>query len=134
MQSFHFNLVLLKFLFTPLFTVYFKIEQRVYRTVRLTNLFSVFALLHKVLKHYKPKFTCRLVCHSFQSAVSNSNVVMTLTAPGAGGQGPGRPKMAKSPSINNIHSKHARSIPGAPGLPNSSLIHQVSLFSFFVLV
>lgn len=57
---------------------------------------------------------------------------MTLTASGAGGgggQGPGRPKMAKSPSINNIHSKHARSIPGPPGLPNNSLIHQVSLFT-----
>lgn len=66
---------------------------------------------------------------------------MTLTVSGAGGgggQGPGRPKMAKSPSINNIHSKHARSIPGPPGLPNNSLIHQVSFFTssgcFIVLV
>ncbi|XP_051956871.1 ataxin-7 [Xyrauchen texanus] len=43
---------------------------------------------------------------------------------GGGGQGPGRPKIAKSPSINNIHSKNARSIPGPTGLSNNSLIHQ----------
>ncbi|XP_012696682.2 ataxin-7 isoform X2 [Clupea harengus] len=42
----------------------------------------------------------------------------------SGGQGPGRPKVAKSPSVNNIHSKHARTIPGTPGLSNNSLIHQ----------
>ncbi|XP_029630836.1 ataxin-7 [Salmo trutta] len=40
------------------------------------------------------------------------------------GGGPGRPKVAKSPAINNIHGKHGRTIPGGPGLPNSSLIHQ----------
>ncbi|CAB1314836.1 unnamed protein product [Coregonus sp. 'balchen'] len=43
---------------------------------------------------------------------------------GGGGGGPGRPKVAKSPAINNIHSKHGRTIPGATGLPNNSLIHQ----------
>ncbi|XP_045078862.1 ataxin-7 isoform X1 [Coregonus clupeaformis] len=41
------------------------------------------------------------------------------------GGGPGRPKVAKSPAINNIHGKHGRTIPGAQGLPNNSLIHQV---------
>ncbi|XP_076125122.1 ataxin-7 [Alosa pseudoharengus] len=41
-----------------------------------------------------------------------------------GGQGPGRPKVTKSPSVNNIHSKHARTIPSTPGLSNNSLIHQ----------
>ncbi|KAM3877523.1 ataxin-7 [Diretmus argenteus] len=43
---------------------------------------------------------------------------------GGGGPGPGRPKVAKSPAINNIHGKHGRSIPGAPGLPNNSHLHQ----------
>ncbi|XP_035652617.1 ataxin-7-like isoform X1 [Oncorhynchus keta] len=43
---------------------------------------------------------------------------------GGGGGGPGRPKVAKSPAINNIHSKHGRTIPGATGLTNNSLIHQ----------
>uniref|UniRef100_A0A3Q2Q9L6 Ataxin 7 n=1 Tax=Fundulus heteroclitus TaxID=8078 RepID=A0A3Q2Q9L6_FUNHE len=42
----------------------------------------------------------------------------------AGGTGPGRPKMTKSPALNNIHGKHSRSIPGAPGLPNNSHLHQ----------
>uniref|UniRef100_A0A8C2X7E0 Ataxin 7 n=1 Tax=Cyclopterus lumpus TaxID=8103 RepID=A0A8C2X7E0_CYCLU len=37
----------------------------------------------------------------------------------------GRPKVAKSPAINNIHGKHGRSIPGTPGLPNNSHLHQV---------
>ncbi|XP_072238762.1 ataxin-7 [Leuresthes tenuis] len=41
-----------------------------------------------------------------------------------GGPGPGRPKVAKSPAINNIHGKHGRSIPGTPGLPNNSHLHQ----------
>ncbi|XP_068170941.1 ataxin-7 isoform X2 [Antennarius striatus] len=41
-----------------------------------------------------------------------------------GGGGPGRPKMAKSPAINNIHGKHGRSIPGTPALPNNSHLHQ----------
>uniref|UniRef100_A0A7N9AZX3 Ataxin 7 n=1 Tax=Mastacembelus armatus TaxID=205130 RepID=A0A7N9AZX3_9TELE len=36
----------------------------------------------------------------------------------------GRPKVAKSPAINNIHGKHGRSIPGTPGLPNNSHLHQ----------
>lgn len=45
---------------------------------------------------------------------------------GGGGPGPGRPKVAKSPAINNIHGKHGRSIPGTPGLPNNSHLHQVS--------
>ncbi|XP_017306058.1 ataxin-7 [Ictalurus punctatus] len=49
----------------------------------------------------------------------------TASAGGGGGaQGPGRPKMAKSPAINNIHGKHTRPMPGTPGLPNNSLIHQ----------
>ncbi|KAK7916736.1 hypothetical protein WMY93_012497 [Mugilogobius chulae] len=39
---------------------------------------------------------------------------------GGGATGPGRPKMSKSPAINNIHGKHGRSIPGTPGLPNNS--------------
>lgn len=39
---------------------------------------------------------------------------------GGGGAGPGRPKMSKSPAVNNIHGKHGRSIPGTPGLPNNS--------------
>ncbi|XP_069002229.1 ataxin-7 [Embiotoca jacksoni] len=43
---------------------------------------------------------------------------------GGGGPGPGRPKVAKSPAINNIHGKHGRSIPGTPGLPNNSHLHQ----------
>ncbi|XP_058229336.1 ataxin-7 isoform X1 [Hemibagrus wyckioides] len=49
----------------------------------------------------------------------------TASAGGGGGaQGPSRPKMAKSPAINNIHGKHARAMPGTPGLHNNSLIHQ----------
>lgn len=52
----------------------------------------------------------------------------TASAGGGGGaQGPGRPKMAKSPAINNIHGKHTRPMPGTPGLPNNSLIHQVCM-------
>ncbi|KAM7402559.1 hypothetical protein PAMP_017787 [Pampus punctatissimus] len=43
---------------------------------------------------------------------------------GGGGGGGGRPKVAKSPAINNIHGKHGRSIPGTPGLPNNSHLHQ----------
>ncbi|XP_056130680.1 ataxin-7 [Lampris incognitus] len=43
---------------------------------------------------------------------------------GGGGGGPGRPKVAKSPAINNIHGKHGRSVPGTPGLPNNSHLHQ----------
>ncbi|CAG5983531.1 unnamed protein product [Menidia menidia] len=43
---------------------------------------------------------------------------------GGGGPGPGRPKVAKSPAINNIHGKHGRSIPGTTGLPNNSHLHQ----------
>uniref|UniRef100_A0A3B5LPC7 Ataxin 7 n=1 Tax=Xiphophorus couchianus TaxID=32473 RepID=A0A3B5LPC7_9TELE len=42
----------------------------------------------------------------------------------SGGTGPGRPKMTKSPALNNIHGKHSRSIPGTPGLPNNSHLHQ----------
>lgn len=38
---------------------------------------------------------------------------------------PGRPKVAKSLSINNIHGKHGRGIPGTQGLTNSTLIQQV---------
>ncbi|XP_019736881.1 ataxin-7 isoform X2 [Hippocampus comes] len=41
-----------------------------------------------------------------------------------GGPGPGRPKVPKSPAINNIHGKHGRNIPGTPGLPNNSHLHQ----------
>ncbi|XP_034023047.1 ataxin-7-like [Thalassophryne amazonica] len=43
---------------------------------------------------------------------------------GGGGGAPGRPKVTKSPAINNIHGKHGRSIPGTPGLPNNSHLHQ----------
>ncbi|XP_076012543.1 ataxin-7 [Genypterus blacodes] len=43
---------------------------------------------------------------------------------GGGGPGSGRPKVAKSPAINNIHGKHGRSIPGTPGLPNNTHLHQ----------
>uniref|UniRef100_A0A667XV56 Ataxin 7 n=1 Tax=Myripristis murdjan TaxID=586833 RepID=A0A667XV56_9TELE len=52
---------------------------------------------------------------------------------GGGGPGPGRPKVAKSPSINNIHGKHGRSIPGTPGLPNNSHLHQVSFILLITL-
>ncbi|MEQ2304630.1 hypothetical protein AMECASPLE_029156 [Ameca splendens] len=45
----------------------------------------------------------------------------------AGGTGPGRPKITKSPALNNIHGKHGRSIPGTPGLPNNSHLHQVGV-------
>ncbi|XP_061788646.1 ataxin-7 isoform X1 [Nerophis lumbriciformis] len=47
-----------------------------------------------------------------------------LNSGGGGGLGPGRPKVAKSPAVNNIHGKHGRSIPAAPGLPNNSHLHQ----------
>ncbi|KAM8914067.1 ataxin-7 isoform 2-T2 [Spinachia spinachia] len=49
-----------------------------------------------------------------------------INSGGAGGvgPGPGRPKVAKSPAINNIHGKHGRGIPGTPGLPNNSHLHQ----------
>ncbi|XP_046731074.1 ataxin-7 isoform X2 [Silurus meridionalis] len=60
-------------------------------------------------------------------ATSSLTGTATCTAPAVGGggaQGPGRPKMAKSPAINNIHGKHSRPMPGTPGLPNNSLIHQ----------
>lgn len=50
---------------------------------------------------------------------------------GGGGPGPGRPKVAKSPAINNIHGKHGRSIPGTPGLPNNSHLHQVGFWDTF---
>ncbi|XP_037107335.1 ataxin-7 [Syngnathus acus] len=43
---------------------------------------------------------------------------------GGGGPAPGRPKVSKSPAINNIHGKHGRNIPGTPGLPNNSHLHQ----------
>ncbi|XP_057701534.1 ataxin-7 [Corythoichthys intestinalis] len=43
---------------------------------------------------------------------------------GGGGPGPGRPKVSKSPAINNIHGKHGRNIPGTPGLTNNSHLHQ----------
>ncbi|XP_062842692.1 ataxin-7 [Trichomycterus rosablanca] len=60
-----------------------------------------------------------------RSSPASSGFANAATCTGGGGaQGPGRPKMAKSPSINNIHSKHARPLPGAPGLSNNSLIHQ----------
>ncbi|XP_077430433.1 ataxin-7 [Vanacampus margaritifer] len=45
-------------------------------------------------------------------------------AGGGGGPGPGRPKVSKSPAINNIHGKHGRNIPGTPGIPNNSHLHQ----------
>ncbi|KAJ8259771.1 hypothetical protein GJAV_G00173230 [Gymnothorax javanicus] len=38
-----------------------------------------------------------------------------------GGPGPGRPKMARPPIVNNIHNKHGRAVPGTP---NNSLIQQ----------
>ncbi|XP_061687324.1 ataxin-7 isoform X2 [Syngnathoides biaculeatus] len=43
---------------------------------------------------------------------------------GSGGPGPGRPKVSKSPAINNILGKHGRNIPGTPTLPNNSHLHQ----------
>ncbi|KAL4655938.1 ataxin-7 [Arapaima gigas] len=43
---------------------------------------------------------------------------------GGGSPGPGRPKVAKSLAVNNIHSKHGRSIPGTQGLPNNPLLQQ----------
>ncbi|XP_009304240.1 ataxin-7 isoform X1 [Danio rerio] len=67
----------------------------------------------------------RLEAKRRKGSPGSSSLNSTASGTGVGGgQGPGRPKMAKSPSINNIHSKHARSIPGPPGLPNNSLIHQ----------
>ncbi|XP_039626661.1 ataxin-7 isoform X1 [Polypterus senegalus] len=33
-------------------------------------------------------------------------------------------KMAKSPTVNNIHTKHTRAIPGTQGLPSNSLLQQ----------
>ncbi|KAJ1110180.1 hypothetical protein NDU88_007535 [Pleurodeles waltl] len=33
-------------------------------------------------------------------------------------------KVAKLPSVNNVHSKHASAIPGTQGLTNNSLLHQ----------
>ncbi|KAK1161420.1 ataxin-7-like isoform X1 [Acipenser oxyrinchus oxyrinchus] len=33
-------------------------------------------------------------------------------------------KVAKSPAVNNVHTKHARTIPGTQGLPNNSLLQQ----------
>lgn len=67
---------------------------------------------------------CR-VCN-YVVVVIKCSLPVTASAGGVGGaQGPGRPKMAKSPAINNIHGKHARPMPGPPGLPNNSLLHQV---------
>ncbi|XP_077059360.1 ataxin-7 isoform X2 [Siphateles boraxobius] len=67
----------------------------------------------------------RLEAKRRKGSPGSSSLNSTVSgAGGGGGQGSGRTKMAKSPSINNIHSKHARSIPGPPGLPNNSLIHQ----------
>ncbi|XP_061544720.1 ataxin-7 isoform X1 [Phycodurus eques] len=43
---------------------------------------------------------------------------------GGGGPVPGRPKVSKSPAINNILGKHGRNNPGTPGLPNNSHLHQ----------
>ncbi|RVE72747.1 hypothetical protein OJAV_G00044460 [Oryzias javanicus] len=54
----------------------------------------------------------------------NSGGGRGLGAGRGGGPGTGRPKVAKSPAINNIHGKHGRSIPGATGLPNNSHLHQ----------
>ncbi|XP_067854943.1 ataxin-7 isoform X2 [Heptranchias perlo] len=36
-------------------------------------------------------------------------------------------KIAKSPVVNNVHSKHPSVIPGTPGLSNNTLLHQLSL-------
>ncbi|XP_042195675.1 ataxin-7 isoform X3 [Callorhinchus milii] len=33
-------------------------------------------------------------------------------------------KVAKSPMVNNVHTKHASMIPGTPGLSSNSLLHQ----------
>ncbi|XP_064155415.1 ataxin-7-like [Anguilla rostrata] len=44
---------------------------------------------------------------------------------GPGAPGPGRPlKMAKLPTLNNVHGKHSRSIPGSQGLPNNAILQQ----------
>ncbi|XP_053508661.1 ataxin-7 isoform X2 [Ictalurus furcatus] len=61
------------------------------------------------------------------SSLAGTATCTASAAGGGGAQGPGRPKMAKSPAINNIHGKHARPMPGTPGLPNNSLIHQVCM-------
>ncbi|XP_073323923.1 ataxin-7 [Pagrus major] len=58
------------------------------------------------------------------SGINSGSGAGGLGGGGGGGPGPGRPKVAKSPAINNIHGKHGRSIPGTPGLPNNSHLHQ----------
>jgi len=37
-------------------------------------------------------------------------------------------KVAKLPSVNNVHAKHTGAIPGTQGLMNNSLLHQVGTF------
>ncbi|MBZ3875042.1 Ataxin-7 [Sciurus carolinensis] len=44
---------------------------------------------------------------------------------GSGGGGSKPTKVAKLPSIYNVHMKHTSTIPGAQGLKNNSLLHQV---------
>nr|XP_055040336.1 LOW QUALITY PROTEIN: ataxin-7 [Misgurnus anguillicaudatus] len=67
----------------------------------------------------------RLEAKRRKGSPGSSSLNNTVSGAGSGtAQGPGRPKISKSPSINNVHSKHARSMPGPPGLPNNSLIHQ----------
>uniref|UniRef100_A0A3P9KKG7 Ataxin 7 n=1 Tax=Oryzias latipes TaxID=8090 RepID=A0A3P9KKG7_ORYLA len=61
---------------------------------------------------------------SASGAINSAGGGGGLGAGRGGGPGTGRPKVAKSPSINNIHGKHGRSIPGAAGLPNNSHLHQ----------
>ncbi|TKS70940.1 Ataxin-7 Spinocerebellar ataxia type 7 protein -like protein [Collichthys lucidus] len=61
------------------------------------------------------------------SGINSGGGAGGLGGGGGGGAGPGRPKVAKSPAINNIHGKHGRSIPGTPGLPNNSHLHQILL-------
>lgn len=56
--------------------------------------------------------------------ISGSGSLGREGAAASGGSGPGRPKMTKSPALNNIHGKHSRSIPGTPALANNSHLHQ----------
>ncbi|XP_053724076.1 ataxin-7 [Synchiropus splendidus] len=47
-----------------------------------------------------------------------------INSVGGGAPGAGRPKVAKSPAINNIHGKHGRNLPGTPAMTNNSHLHQ----------
>ncbi|XP_051966888.1 ataxin-7-like [Xyrauchen texanus] len=83
---------------------------------------SLGPFIHQSSDHHRD---ARLEAKRRKGSPGSSSLNSTVSGTGGGvGQSPGRPKMAKSPSINNIHSKHSRSIPGPPGLPNNTHIHQ----------